>query len=373
MRFLVPFLMAASALAADSGWFVLTSPAMTAQERKAYRSLGNDREREAFERSFWAGKSITEAQYLERVAYADVNFGSGVQGSGPNTDQGRIYIANGAPASTHRLPSSRVFVACEVWYYDSLPRSGYRARLQLLFYRRNGTGDFRLFSPALDSIRSLLIPQPGTRLMFPVNDVITANDIRDRLKYSPAEEEVVEAAVGVARGITGTGNAEILSRVSSVAHMIRQDRDAKIEVNSRFTVSAPPEVRILQFWVGDIPVTDIQVRSEAVARIGIEVMERSAGIERSEIPLDLPSPRSVLYIQRVFLAPGNYTLVASVDGRRTLLPFTVSEDRSVVLRGEGLEEKPGDLRLSLTPDPRTDDARRILAERLARRNRASVP
>lgn len=356
----------ATALGAADPWLVRLAPALTAEEKKLYRSLSTEGERDAFRRAFWRDKAIPESEYLQRLDYVDGAFGSGQTGSGANTDQGRVYLANGAPNSVHRLPSSRVFVPCEVWYYDSLPRTGYRSRLQFLFYKKAAIGDFRLYSPQLNTIRALLIPQPATRGMFPVNDEITANDIRNRLKSSPAEEEIVEAATGVARGVTGVGNGEILSRAVSTAHMIRREPGmVRTEVESRFEVAPSPDLRVLQFWAGDTPVVDVQLRVRAAARIRLAVDSTAGRLEETEIPLGFPDTRSVVCIQRFFLLPGQYSLAVEVDGNRSVMPLRVNGDKTAGISGEGLEEKPGDIRIALTPDPRGP----VAQEAIARQNR----
>jgi GWxTD domain-containing protein len=352
---------AAAANNADS-WFNRLSPAMSAEEKSAYRKLATEAERQSFRQVFWNGKPLSETQFFERIAHADQVFGSGREGSGANTDQGRMYIASGPPTYIHRLPSSRIFVACEVWQYESLPATGYRSRLQFLFYRKAGMGDFRLFWPGLHSIRDLLIPQPGTRSMFPVNDVVTANDIRERLRYSPAEEEIVDAAVSVAKGITGTGNSEILSRAVSVAESFRpREGTYRPVIASKFSVVDAPEIRTLHFWAGDVPVTDVQIRAKASSTIGLAIDRARNRVEQSSIPLGLTSAKTVLYTQRFFLPPGTYSLTVEIDGAKATKDFVVSGTRD--LSGEALEEQPGDLKIALLPDPRTADARAVAQSR----------
>jgi GWxTD domain-containing protein len=361
------FLLTLGASTSDS-WLARVGPGMSSAERNAYRRLASDAEKRGFQRAFWNGKTISETEYFERVAYADRMFGSGMEGSGANTDQGRMYIASGPPSSIQRLPSSRIFVACEVWHYASLPGTGYRSRLQFLFFRKAAGGDLRLYWPGLHSIRDLLLPQPGTRSMFPVNDLVTPNDIRDRLRYSPSEEEVLDAASGVARGITGSGNSEILSRAVSISAMVHggENRAPRTEVETRFTaeVQSPIEIRSLHFWVDGVPVTDIQVRAPAAVQITMTVEDsaKRTVVERAMVPLGWKSPRAVLYSQRFFLAPGRYHLVADVDGTTVRRSLQVSTGKS--LTGEALEESPGEYRISLLPDPRTADAKAIAASRL---------
>jgi GWxTD domain-containing protein len=342
------------AVAALDGWLDRTSPVMTPVERTAYRKLASEAERLSFQKAFWTDKRITESAYLERASLVDQTYGSGRAGSGANTDQGRLYLASGAPTVVHRLPSSRVFVACEVWQYESLPGTGYKSRLQFLFFRKAMGGDYRLYWPGLHSVRDLLIPQPGTRVMFPVNDIVTPDSLREKLHYSPAEEEIVEAATGVARGITGSGNSEILARAVSPAAMLRFERGdrTRTAVASTFVPENAPEVRVLQFWAGDGPVVDVQVRARATSVIALAIDAAKGGVrvEQSSVPLGFDGPRPVLYMQRFFLSPGSYNLLVDVDGRRSVVAMEVSAGREFI--GEALEERPGDLKIAMLPDPR---------------------
>ncbi len=342
-------LLAGAAFADD--WLEKVAPAMLAEERRIYQRL-NEEERAGFRRAFWANKSVTEAEYLERLAYVDGRWGGGKTASGANTDQGRMYLGLGAPTAVHRVPSSRIFYECEIWFYDHAPQTGYRARLQFLFYRPRNLGDFKLYSPQLQTIRALLIPQSSTRGMFPINDLITPADVRARLNPTPAEDDIVEAALGVARGITGSGNTEILARAASPAEALR--RDLRTQVRSRFQPAAAPEVRTLQFWATpEVAALDVEVRVRASARIGLAIEEKGTRLEQSEIPIEASSARPVRYIQRFFLLPGDYTLEIARDGVVSSVPVRVDLEPHEKLKGEGFAEEPGEVRIANTPDPRS--------------------
>jgi GWxTD domain-containing protein len=168
---------------------------MSKDERTLYSSLTDEKAREVFRTGFWSSKSITESEYIARVEHIDNAFGSGQPGSGANTDAGRLYLALGPPTSISKLPSSRIFYPTEIWAYDHVPGIQTSSRVQFLFY-----GDRRkLYSPQINTIRALLIPNAGTRGLFPVNDIITETDVKERLNLSPAEMDVLEAAIGVGR------------------------------------------------------------------------------------------------------------------------------------------------------------------------------
>ncbi len=353
--------------AAADPWLARVSPIMNAAEKKAYLSLRAD-DRDAFRRQFWLDKTITEPAYIERLEYVDSAFGSGRPGSGANTDQGRVYLANGAPTAIDKVPSSRILQPCEVWHYDSLPGAGHAGQVQFLFYRKDGIGDFKLYWPELDTIRVLLLPQESTRTMFSPNDVLSENDIRQQLKVTPTEEPVVEAALGVARGVKDSSNGEILGRASSPEHMLRLNEDKrKPQVSSSFAVVPRPEVRVLQYVVGDVPVADVEVRATAVASIGLTVVGHGDRLEQSAIPLDLEHAQVVLFTQRLFLLPGDYSLLVDVDGNITKQQLQVVKVAKGKVEGEGFQDSAGELKLSIAPDPHSEEAKEAVSRQIAAR------
>jgi GWxTD domain-containing protein len=81
------------------------------EERKSFRSLSNDEEREAFIEQFWlrrnpnpdsADNEFREEHY-RRIAYANEHFAAGKPGW--KTDRGHIYISFGKPDSIDSHPS----------------------------------------------------------------------------------------------------------------------------------------------------------------------------------------------------------------------------------------------------------------------------
>ena len=105
---LVVMVAVSCATAPTTAWLDLVAPILTPAEKKVYLAL-NSEERPKFEEEFWSHKAITSQEYAERVAYIDAKFGSTKLGSGANTDQGRVYLALGAPNKVTRIPSSRIF------------------------------------------------------------------------------------------------------------------------------------------------------------------------------------------------------------------------------------------------------------------------
>jgi len=307
-----------SSLAADA-WLERVAPVIDAPERERYLALASEDERSSFREAFWSGKSVTSEEYFARVTYIDDKFGSSRPGSGANTDQGRVYLALGAPTAMHRVPSSRLFVPTEVWYYDHIPGLTYSSRIQLLFYRLRDTGFFKLYSPRLNTLRALMLPQAGLRGIFGVNDEINANDVLNNLNVSPVEQEVVQASMGVAQGVTGSGNSEILALVANPRAMLSRRVLESTRSRLRF-VTERPKLDYRQYATPEnLVAVDLQVTAKVQAQLTIEL----PGIDSFETNLNFDTPRPVDYSQRLFLLPGKYYLQVQVDGLPTAFQVDV--------------------------------------------------
>ena len=87
---------------------------ITDEERKAFKKLATDDERERFIEEFWrrrdpdpdTDENEFKEEYYERIAYANEHFSSGIPGW--KTDRGRIWIMYGKPdgRETHPMGGS---------------------------------------------------------------------------------------------------------------------------------------------------------------------------------------------------------------------------------------------------------------------------
>ncbi|MBC8165522.1 MAG: GWxTD domain-containing protein [Bryobacteraceae bacterium] len=325
MRIAIYALVFAAAMGGAAGsprdiWLARVEPVMTAAERETYQALAGEDEREGFRTAFWKDKAIAPDAYFERAIYADARFGSGEPGSAANTDQGRVYLALGPPTSIAQIPSSRILVPVEIWRYDHVAGIQVSSEVQVLFFQARGAGFMKLYSPQLHTVRALLINNAGTRGAFPVNDVVTAQDVLNRLQLSPAEMEAVDAATSVSRGVRGSGNSEILFRISNPALMLR--RELKERVNSRIVNTLNrPRFQSFQYRTDDrIPAIDLTFETSVKSVVGIEIK----GLDSVETHLNFPEPSLVSYRHRVYLLPGVWNITLISDGQRTVFPLKVN-------------------------------------------------
>jgi GWxTD domain-containing protein len=116
---------------------------ITDEERKAFKNLGNDEEREAFIEQFWLRRNPNpdspdnefREEHYRRIQYANDHYAAGKPGW--KTDRGHIYIAFGAPDSVESHPSGGSYnrpidegggetatFPFEVWHYRYLEGVG---------------------------------------------------------------------------------------------------------------------------------------------------------------------------------------------------------------------------------------------------------
>jgi GWxTD domain-containing protein len=342
-KFLLLLAAAASTYAATPAWLDFVAPIVTAAEKKDYLAL-NPAERSKYEEEFWSHKAITAKEYSERIEYIDANFGSTKRGSGANTDQGRVYLALGPPNKITRIPSSRIFQPVEIWYYSTIP-GVINTEVSLMFFQKNGMGFLKLYSPTLDTIRALLIPQASTVNMFGPNDGLNESDIRNTLKVSPAEDEIVSASVNVASGIRYEGNDEIIGKISSPSYMLGMP--LRTEVTSRL-ITSHPKMEIVE-TVSAFGGSQVDLRLETAAQreIDIEVLEGGAAVYRNQLHLRFDVAEPVLYTHRLDLLPGSYRVIVTVDGK--LSPYELEVPREAQIGAIQRADWGGDVSGRNTP------------------------
>ncbi len=88
---------------------------ITDEERKAFKQLNTDEEREAFIENFWMRRDPTpdteenefKEEHYRRIAYANEHYASGIPGW--KTDRGRMYIMYGPPDEIESHPSGGTY------------------------------------------------------------------------------------------------------------------------------------------------------------------------------------------------------------------------------------------------------------------------
>ncbi|MDX6711630.1 MAG: hypothetical protein QOH96_2646 [Blastocatellia bacterium] len=154
---------------------------ITDEERKAFKRLATDEEREQFIEAFWRRRDPdpdTEEneyreQYYERIAYANEHYTSGIPGW--KTDRGRIYITFGKPDEVESHPSggnyerpsyegggSTSTYPFETWFYRYL--AGVGSGIEIEFVDPTGSGEYHIARSPNEKDAMLNVPGAGLTL-----------------------------------------------------------------------------------------------------------------------------------------------------------------------------------------------------------------
>src|SRR5947199_630213 len=154
---------------------------ITDEERKAFKKLQTDDERERFIEEFWrrrdpdpdTDENEYREEYYERIAYANEHYASGIPGW--KTDRGRIYIMWGKPDETESHPSGGAYnresyegggststYPFERWFYRYLPGVG--SGVEIEYVDPTGNGEYRIARNPDEKDALLHVPGAGLTL-----------------------------------------------------------------------------------------------------------------------------------------------------------------------------------------------------------------
>lgn len=174
---------------------------ITDQERKAFLSLSNDEERDAFIEQFWARRNpdpndpenTYKEEHYRRIAYANEHFAAGKPGW--KTDRGRIYIMWGPPDSIDSHPSGGMYerpmeegggetatYPFEIWHYRYLEGIGENINLEFVDTCQCGDYHFTIDRSEKDALK--YVPGAGLTEWEEMN----GKDKTDRFKGGGLEQ-----------------------------------------------------------------------------------------------------------------------------------------------------------------------------------------
>ncbi len=151
---------------------------ITKEEKRAFKALKTDEERENFIENFWRRRDPNpdteeneyREEYYERIAYSNEHFASGKPGW--MTDRGRIYITWGKPDGIESHPmggsydrpsyeggGSTTTYPFEVWFYRYL--EGVGSGIEIEFVDPTGSGEYRIATNANEKDALLFVPGAG--------------------------------------------------------------------------------------------------------------------------------------------------------------------------------------------------------------------
>jgi GWxTD domain-containing protein len=130
---------------------------ITNEEKAAFLRLTTNDQREKFIKDFWEIRNPTPGspdntykdEIYRRIAYANERFSAGSGTDGWRTDRGRVYITLGPPQQTAKYLNAANLFPMEIWFYQG-EHPALPAYFYVVFYDKEGIGDFVLYSPYMD-------------------------------------------------------------------------------------------------------------------------------------------------------------------------------------------------------------------------------
>ncbi len=319
---------------------------ITDEERRAFKNLQTDEEREQFIEQFWLRRDPTpdtmENEYKEehyrRIAYANERFASGIPGW--KTDRGRIYITFGPPDEIESRPSGGTYerpweegggttsvYPFEKWRYRYLEGVGMQTDIVIEFVDKSMTGEYRMTMDPSEKDALLMVPGAGLTLM----EQMGLADKADRFNRTDGTR-------------LGVGNSPLPARMNQFERLQQfadlqkapkiKFRDLEAQVNSRIlynllpmqaradffptTTSTVLSTITLQFnrkdlqfkQEGDISkaIVNIYARITSMTRRVVNVFEDVVAIEVPTSMLQEAAQGISIYQKAIPLPPGMYRL-----------------------------------------------------------------
>ncbi len=319
---------------------------ITDEERKAFKNLQTDEERESFIEQFWLRRDPSpdsqENEYKEehyrRIAYANERFASGIPGW--KTDRGMIYISFGPPDEIESHPSGGTYerpyeegggttstYPFEKWRYRYLEGVGSQTDIIIEFVDKTMTGEYRMTMDPSEKDALLMVPGAGLTLM----EQMGMADKSDRFNRTDGTR-------------LGTGTSPLPARMNQFERLQQyadlqkapkiKFKDLEAQVNSRIIYNLlPMQTRAdffpatsstvmsnitLQFNRKDLQfkqdgemskaVVNIYARITSMARRVVNVFEDVVTIDVPTAMLQQVSQGASIYQKSIPLPPGMYRL-----------------------------------------------------------------
>ena len=162
---------------------------ITPKEKDVFLRLESDKDRALFMGAFWKQRDPdpnTEEnefrqEHYRRIQYANQFFGRDSPGAGWRSDMGRIYIILGEPKSVEKFENLYDIKPTIIWFFSDMAELGLPNSFNVVFFKRENQGEYRIYSPLSDGPQNLLVHYAG-----------------DMTSYSLAYQELMDKEPAVA-------------------------------------------------------------------------------------------------------------------------------------------------------------------------------
>jgi len=147
---------------------------ITPMEKKIFLLLKTDRERDVFIKAFWEQRDPNpntkenefKKEHYRRIEYANRWYGHEAPGPGWRSDMGRIYIILGQPNQIDRFLNKTGMFPTIIWFYAGKVDYGLPNSFNVVFFKKDGIGEYVLYSPFRDGPSGLLTNYKGDVLDY---------------------------------------------------------------------------------------------------------------------------------------------------------------------------------------------------------------
>ncbi|MBM3285424.1 MAG: GWxTD domain-containing protein, partial [Candidatus Aminicenantes bacterium] len=335
-------------------WLENVSPIMTRTEREVFSGLKTAAEREKFIRFFWRQRDPypdTEEnefykEYMERVRFADQNFGHGTSKRGSMTERGAYYLLLGPPLERHFYTTHSQVWPLELWYYKGEIEYGLPPYFYLIFYQPEGLGEYRLYSPGVEGPEKLVIPTMAKGALtrgsaYQLIRKISSELANASLSYIPGEASLLAPAFS---------SASLLASVRSVPEKKFSDAYARSYLSYKDYIETEYSHAFIEsdfaarvfwhdggfflHWTVEPKKINLVARGErfqAIYRLILRLEDRDGNLvleKEEEIPLALTADQAKQHSQRSFafqdilpVIPGHFRLFGLLQNK-TAQDFT---------------------------------------------------
>ena len=160
---------------------------ITPKEKEVFLQLETDRERDLFIEAFWRHRDPTpntpenefKKEHYRRINYANQWFGKESPGPGWRTDMGRIYITLGEPKTIDRFINLSEIYPTIIWFYGGMTEYSLPNAFSVVFFKKQGIGEYELYSPVKYGPQYLLSGYKGdpTDYMTAYNELLNVEPV----------------------------------------------------------------------------------------------------------------------------------------------------------------------------------------------------
>ena len=142
---------------------------ITPKEKDVFLRLESDRDRNLFIEAFWKQRDPNpeteenefRKEHYRRIQHANQFYGKDSPGPGWRSAMGRVYIMLGEPKSVDKFENLYDLKPIIIWFYSDMADLGLPTSFNVVFFKRENQGEYRLYSPLNDGPQSLMVHYSG--------------------------------------------------------------------------------------------------------------------------------------------------------------------------------------------------------------------